>query len=226
MSIGNDNFTASETVQRPAATVTQVPLGTAATEAARQSDATRQRITREFAAVLAGIVYRLRKPLLTVALLPVPTAIVVFAFAIDLGGSAGFVLGALSVLPALLGGWLIWQRQQLLRATNPMEKLAEDVGRVFDLTDAWSHAGESVEMLRALSRNGWGPLRVLRGVWATVQFGPGLLEGMPGLPRRILPFAPRRLQTTATVAGLCLLWFALTAMVALILGIGRASGLL
>lgn len=225
MSIGND-FTPTQTVQRPAVTVAQVPLGTAAAEAARQSDTTRQRITREFAAVLAGIVYRLRKPLLTVALLPIPTSAVVFGFATDLGGSAGLALGALAMLPVLLGSWLIWQRQQLLRATNPMEELAQDVGRVFDLTDAWSHAGESVEMLRALGRNGWGPLRVLRGVWATVQFGPGLLERVPGLPRRIFPFSSRRLQTTATVAALCLLWFALTTIIALILGIGRASGLL
>lgn len=191
------------------------------------ADATRQKVTREFAAVLAGIVYRLRKPLLTVALLPVPASAALLAIAVFLGGPFGVGLSIVAAIPLLLGAWLVWQRQQMLAATNPMEELAQDVGRVFDITDAWSYAAESAQMLAALARNGWGPFRILRGIWTTVQLGPGvMLDRVTGLPRRIYPFVPRRLQITASVAGFCLMGAVLAGFLALILGSAIALGVL
>jgi hypothetical protein len=213
MSIGDNNLISAPSAKFPGASHQDLPL----------TDTARYKITQEFGAVLAGIVYRLRKPLLTVALLPVPTAGLLMGFAVYLGGPLGIILALMAAVPLLLGVWLMWQRAQMLAAADPMEDLARDVGRLIDRAVAWSYAEESITILRGYSRNGWGPFRILRGVWTTLNFGASAFQQGEGLPRRVVPFSPRRLQATASVAGFCLIGSGVAVFIDLLIAVALAT---
>lgn len=189
------------------------------------SEAVRQKATREFAAVLAGAVYRVRQPLLLVAVLEIVASVVLLGMAVAVNGGVGIVLAVVAVAPLGFSGWLIWQRQQLLAATDPMETLSEDVGRVFDTTGAWANVGGGLETLRMYNQIGWGPLRILRNVWDTVQVSSDVLRRLSGLPSRMEPLSPGRLGATVTVGSVCLASALVIGGLDLIFGVGLAAGL-
>lgn len=189
------------------------------------SEAARQKATREFAAVLAGAVYRVRQPLLLVAVMEIIASIVLLGLAVAVGDALGAVLGVIAVAPLGFAAWLIWQRQELLAATDPMETLSDDVGRIFDATSAWATVSSGLETLRMYNEIGWGPLRMLRNVWDTVQISPEVLRRISGLPQRMEALTPGRLGATATVGSFCLASALLIGALDVIFGVALAAGL-
>lgn len=172
-------------------------------DVAAGAESARLRLTREIATALAVIVRRLRLPMLLVALLPVPPAGLLIIVSGAIGGRTGGVLAALTLIALVPAGWLLWRRDQMAWAVDPVDALAGEIGRAFDVAGAWSEGGATLRRVREIGREGWGPLRLARGTWTGLRFALSLFERVTDLPR-VAPFTPTRLTTTSYLGIACL----------------------
>jgi hypothetical protein len=172
-------------------------------DVAAGAESARLRLTREIATALAVIVRRLRLPMLLVALLPVPPAGLLIVAAGAIGGRTGGVLAALALIALVPAGWLLWRRGQLTWAVDPVDALAAEIGRAFDVAGAWSEGGATLRRVREIGREGWVPLRLARGTWTGLRFALSLFERVTNLPR-VAVFTPTRLTTTSYLGIACL----------------------
>ncbi|WP_116951536.1 hypothetical protein [Jiangella endophytica] len=165
-----------------------------AVAAAASAGETRASLIRELAAALAKLVRRVRIPLLVAGVLPLPPALllVLEGLAADRGGPFFFALAVAGAAPGLM---LLWRRRRLVRAVDPVDELAAELGEAYDVAGAWARAGDALEQVRSAGPGLRGAGRAARGVWAGVQLTKDLFERFADLPR-VAPFLPVSLQFT------------------------------
>lgn len=169
-----------------------------AADAASSAGEARVTLSRELAEGLAGVVRRARIPLLIVGLLPLIPALLVAIEAAVLGGYPGLVFLAIAVAGASPGLALLWRRRRLLRAADPPEELAAELGEAYDIAGAWARAGDALEQVQTAGPGLRGARQAARGLWAGFQLTRDMFERFSELPR-VAPFLPVSLQFTGSL---------------------------
>lgn len=165
-----------------------------AVEAAASAGEARATLVRELARALAVLVRRVRIPLLVAGVLPLPPALllVIEGLAADRGGPFFLALAAAGAAPGLA---LLWRRRRLVRAVDPVDELAAELGQAYDVAGTWARAGDALEQVRSAGPGLRGAGRAARGVWAGVQLTKDVFDRFSDLPR-VAPFLPVSLQFT------------------------------
>lgn len=187
-----------------------------AVAAAASAGEARVALVRQLAAALATLVRRVRIPLLVAGVLPLPPALllVLEGFAADRGGPFFFALAIAGAAPGLV---LLWRRRRLLRAVDPVDELAAELGEAYDVAGAWARAGDALAQVQSAGPGLRGAGRAARGVWVGVKLTRDVFERFSDLPR-VAPFLPVSLQFTGY---LCLA----SIVAAAVLGVLAVAGL-
>ena len=106
-----------------------------------------EKLAVDVTALLAGVVARLRVPLLLVSLAPVLPGLAVEAIAIATADSVAAVLGLIGLVPAV---WLTVRRIQLGRALQPPDAAVADLRRTFSVTDIADQLKDNLLAIRGV----------------------------------------------------------------------------
>ncbi len=182
-----------------------------------------QKVISDVVALLAGLVQRLRIPLLVLLLAPVgPALVLVVVSTARGGGDVGFawLLGALGLIPS---GWLAVRRAQLLHALQPPARAAAEIYAAINSADTLSRLRSNLApVVRADAR-----LRlrsVSRKIWQGVKLTADVRSRMGSSPR-LAPFLPGRLRGLALLSGWCLLSFVVLGGLAVVKALASAVGI-
>ena len=158
-----------------------------------------EKLAVDVTALLAGVVARLRVPLLLVSVAPVLPGLAVEAIAIPTADSVAVVLGLLGLLPAV---WLTVRRIQLGRALQPPEDAVADLRRTFSVTDIADQLKDNLLAIRGGpgATDGCCPARRL---WRGIRTGTDAWDRITDVPR-LAPFLPGRLRGLALLILSCL----------------------
>lgn len=169
-----------------------------AVETTAAAGESRAALVRELAGAVSAVVRRTRIPLLVVGLLPLIPALVVAIEALALGGNPGLVLLALALGGAAPGFWLLWRRRRMMRAVDPSDELAAQLGEAYDIAGAWARAQDALDQVRSAGRGLRGAGQAVRGLWAGIQLSRDAFDQFSDLPR-VAPFLPASLQFTGSL---------------------------
>jgi len=158
-----------------------------------------EKLAVDVTALLAGVVARLRVPLLLVSVAPVLPGLAVEAIAIPTADSVAVVLGLLGLLPAV---WLTVRRIQLGRALQPPEDAVADLRRTFSVTDIADQLKDNLLAIRGVPGS-TRPSRLARRLWRGIRTGTDAWDRITDVPR-LAPFLPGRLRGLALLILSCL----------------------
>lgn len=183
--------------------------GTTGTQAGGSKLTSRRDATVE--AVYGGarrLVRVVRTPLLAAAFSAGVPSLVLIASALPLGWPVNLLPLVVGAVGALVAGWALVRRKQLLAAVADPHQAAADIGRALSVTDLIARLGEqpatpAKSSRRAISR--------ARGLWRGIQVGHDAWESLAELPS-VAPFLPGRLRGLGWLLASCAV-FAIVACV-------------
>lgn len=167
--------------------------------AASALDARRVQAIRGAVAGLAFAVRVLDVPLLVVALVPLPSLLLLALLALVAGGVSGGILAAVAALGALPSLAVAWQRRAMRRAVRDPDDLAGALVRTFDAADAWAQAEGTLDAVAGVVRGPAGPWARARRGWRAARMVGALVARFTEV-EQLAAFAPWRLTWSAYAA--------------------------
>ncbi len=158
-----------------------------------------EKLAVDVTGLLAGVVARLRVPLLLVSLAPVLPGRVVEGIALATADGVAAVLGLIGLVPA---GWLTLRRIQLGRALQPPDAAVADLRRTFSAIDIADQLKTNLLAMRGAPGSS-RPRRLARGLWRGIRTGTATWDRLTDVPR-LAPFLPGRLRGLALLIVACL----------------------
>lgn len=163
----------------------------------------------EVVGLLAGLVRRLRTPLLWVSLLPVLPALVLLFIAID---QHRWFPGLIAVAGLVPSGWLTRRRRQLVSALEPPAVAVAELRAVFSPAELGNQLRTNLLAVRGKSLR---PRQLARSVWRGVKLTAATHARYTDVPR-LAPFLPGRLRGLAFLTAACVVSGAVLAVFALL----------
>jgi hypothetical protein len=181
--------------------------------------AARDKVIRQFVALLVPLIRATRVPLLVVVLFPVVPAVLVVAIALSRPGPDDWFWVVLAAVGLLLAGWLARRRHQLLAVAADKEALIAALTGLVTGRELWTQLIDnlSVGRIGAAAARRSRPLRVLGGLWRGVRAAGVLAEFAAS--EELAPLTPMRLRGIWLLVLTCLLAGAVLGVAMLVAGL-------
>lgn len=179
----------------------------------------RDRVIRQFVALLVPLIRATRLPLLVVVLFPVVPAVLVVALALARPGPDDWFWVVFALGGLVAGGWLGLRRRQLLAVAADPEMLTAALTGLVTGRELWTQlidnlsAGKVGAAMARRSR----PLRVLGGLWRGVRAAGVLAEFAAS--DELAPLTPMRLRGIWLLVLSCLVAGVVMGLALLVVGL-------
>lgn len=170
--------------------------------------AVENRVT-DIVAMLAGVVNRLRIPLMVIAVLPLVPALVL---AVIGALSSSWLVAAMALIGVVPAGWLLIRRHQLVTALQPPEIAVAELRASFSPAEIGEQLKANLEQVRGQKLE-LKPRKLAGTLWKGIRLGTGLYSQLTDVPR-LQPFLPGRLRGLAFLSAACVLCATILALVA------------